>query len=145
MKVLGKHIERDGSGRVSIIPEEDEDMYHLLNLIEEGDHVRAPAVRRVQNESSTGSMESHRVRTNLTIQVTKVNFDATGSSAPPDPSAANAANDIATQEAGSSTAGALGGGGGGAAGEGATLQVSGRVVEENAVVKMGAYHTLVSV
>lgn len=116
-------------------------MYHLLNLIEEGDHVRAPAVRRVQSESSTGSMESHRVRTNLTIQVTKVNFDATGSSAPPDPSAANAANASAAQEASSSTAGALGASGIGG-GEGATLQVSGRVIEENAFVKMGAFHTL---
>lgn len=120
-------------------------MYHLLNLIEEGDHVRAPAVRRVQSESSTGSMESHRVRLNLTLQVTKVNFDATGSSAPPDPSAASAANASAAQESASATAGALGGGGGGGGGEGATLQVSGRVVEENNFVKMGAYHTLVSV
>ncbi|CAO1620581.1 unnamed protein product [Parajaminaea phylloscopi] len=144
MKIASRHIERDGSGRVALIPEEDEDMYHLLNLIEEGDRIRAPAVRRVQSESSTGSMESHRVRTNLTIQVTKVNFDATGSSAPPDPSAANAANASAAQEASSSTAGALGGGGagGGPGGEGATLQVSGRVVEENAFVKMGAFHTL---
>ena len=49
------------------------------------------AVRRVQSESSTGSIESHRVRLNLTIQVVKTTFDATGSSAPPDPSAASAA------------------------------------------------------
>ncbi|PWN29828.1 hypothetical protein BDZ90DRAFT_230666 [Jaminaea rosea] len=143
MKITSRHIERDGSGRVTMVPEEDEDMYHLLNLIEEGDHVRAQAVRRVQSESSTGSMESHRVRLNLTLQVTKVNFDATGSSAPPDPSAANAANASAAQETASATAGALGGGGGGSgSGEGATLQVSGRVVEENNFVKMGAFHTL---
>lgn len=117
-------------------------MYHLLNLIEEGDYVRAQAVRRVQSESSTGSMESHRVRTNLTIQVTKVAFDATGSSAPPDPGAQQ--GDSATSAAAStSVGGALGGGsGGGGAGEGATLQVSGRVVEENQHVKMGAFHTL---
>lgn len=117
-----------------------EDMYHLLNLIEEGDLIRAPAVRRVQTESSTGSSESHRVRLNLTIQVTKVNFDATGSTAPPDPSAGDSGANSA-QESSSATAGALGGGGGGG-GEGATLQVSGRVVEENQFVKLGAYHTL---
>lgn len=114
-------------------------MYHLLHLIEEGDHVRSQAVRRVQSESSTGSMESHRVRLNLTLVVTKTAFDATGSSAPPDPSASNAALTTAQQEASSSTAGALGGGGGG---EGATLQVSGKVIEENQHVKMGAFHTL---
>lgn len=118
-----------------------EDMYHLLNLIENGDYVKAPAVRRVQSESTTGSMESHRVRTNLTIQVTKVAFDATGSSAPPDPGAAATAQQTEAT-AGTSAQGALGGGGGGGAGEGATLQVSGRVVEENQFVKMGAHHTL---
>lgn len=112
-------------------------MYHLYNLIEEGDRVRAAAVRRVQSESSTGSIESHRVRLNLTIQVVKTTFDATGSSAPPDPSAAAAssASGTATPEVGG-----VGGGSGG--GEGATLQVAGRVVEENQHVKMGAYHTL---
>lgn len=115
-------------------------MYHLLNLIEEGDAVRAQAVRRVQSESTTGSMESHRVRTNLTIQVTKVAFDATGSSAPPDPGSAAAQQQQQT-DASTSVAGALGGSGAGG-GEGATLQVSGRVIEENPHVKMGAYHTL---
>lgn len=117
---------------------DSEDMYHLLHLIQEGDLVKAPAVRRVQSESSTGSMESHRVKLNLTLQVTKTSFDATGSSAPPDPTAANAENTSVAQEVTSATGGALGGGGG----EGATLQVSGRVVSENPHVKMGAFHTL---
>ncbi len=117
-------------------------MYHLYNLIEQGDRVRAAAVRRVQSESSTGSMESKRVRLNLTIEVVKTTFDATGSSAPPDPSAASAAaassssTPAADEEV--SRAAAVGGSGG----EGATLQVAGRVVEENQHVKMGAYHTL---
>ncbi|KNZ81548.1 Protein dom34 [Termitomyces sp. J132] len=53
-------------------------MWHLYNLIQVGDSVRAPAIRRVQNVSSTGSTESHRVRLNLTIQV-----EQSGSSAPP--------------------------------------------------------------
>lgn len=115
-------------------------MYHLYNLIEQGDRVRAAAIRRVQSESSTGSIESHRVRLNLTIQVVKTTFDATGSSAPPDPSAsasAAAATSGATDEDISRSA-AVGASGG----DGATLQVAGRVVEENQHVKMGAYHTL---
>ncbi|KAJ1038286.1 hypothetical protein NDA10_000380 [Ustilago hordei] len=150
MKITSRHIEKDGSGRITIVPEEDEDMYHLYNLIETGDRVRAAAVRRVQSESSTGSIESHRVRLNLTIEVVKTTFDATGSSAPPDPSAAaaaaaaagaapaNAASSSTVNEEEVSRAAAVGGSGG----DGATLQVAGRVVEENAHVKMGAYHTL---
>ncbi|EPQ26483.1 uncharacterized protein PFL1_05805 [Pseudozyma flocculosa PF-1] len=139
MKITSRHIEKDGSGRVTLVPEEDEDMYHLYNLIEEGDKIRAAAVRRVQSESSTGSIESHRVKLNLTIQVVKTAFDATGSSAPPDPSAAASTSSTNDETSGEvSRAAAVGASGG----EGATLQVSGRVVEENPHVKMGAFHTL---
>ncbi|PWN87835.1 hypothetical protein FA10DRAFT_281374 [Acaromyces ingoldii] len=144
MKVLSRHVERDGSGSVTVNPEEDEDMYHLYNLIEVGDLVRGPTVRRVQSESSTGSIESQRVRVTLTIQVAKSSFDATGSSAPLDPaaegsSAGAVSGAITDVSSSSSTAGALGGGSGG---DGATLHVSGRVVSENRHVKMGAFHTL---
>ena len=137
MKVVSRHIERDGSGSVTLVPEEDEDMYHLFNLIEEHDQVRAPAVRRVQSESSTGSIESHRVRVTLTIEVSKTAFDATGSTAPLDPAQATDAG--TGTPALDASAGALGGGSGG---EGATLQVAGKVVSENKHVKMGAFHTL---
>ena len=40
----------------------------------QGDHVRAPAIRRVQNISATGSTESHRVRLNLTLAVSRVTW-----------------------------------------------------------------------
>lgn len=72
MKLVNKHIERDGSGYVTLRPEDDEDMWHVYNLISEGDEVRAQAVRRVQTTSSTGSTESNRVRLMLTIKVKKV-------------------------------------------------------------------------
>lgn len=49
-------------------------MYHVYNLISEGDEVRALAVRRVQTVSSTGSSDSFRVRVNLALAVTKVPF-----------------------------------------------------------------------
>lgn len=52
-------------------------MWHLYNLIQQGDLVRAPAIRRVQNVSSTGSVDSQRVRLSLTIQVVKVEFSST--------------------------------------------------------------------
>lgn len=35
MKLVGKHIEKDHSGHVTVRPEEDEDMWHLYNLIQE--------------------------------------------------------------------------------------------------------------
>lgn len=115
-------------------------MWHLYNLIQvvclnfiysspynvdhqnQGDHVRAPAIRRIQNVSATGSTESHRVRLNLTLAVTRVAWaPSTTAAADATPSAASSAGQ---QE---STAG---------------LHITGRVTSENPHVKMGAFHTL---
>ncbi|KAJ7684060.1 eRF1 domain 1-domain-containing protein [Mycena rosella] len=74
MKLVNKHIDKHGTGHVTIRPEDDEDMWHLYNLIQEGDSIRAPAIRRVQKVSSTGSVDSQRVKLNLTLKVTRVEF-----------------------------------------------------------------------
>ncbi|TFK55988.1 pelota [Heliocybe sulcata] len=121
MKLVGKYINKDGSGHVSLRPEDDEDMWHLYNLIQEGDKVRATAIRRVQNVSSTGSTDSHRVRTNLTLEVTRVEFTPAITSSTAD-----------TTNAASTTA----------ADVTASIQISGRVTVENPHAKMGAHHTL---
>ncbi|WVW83705.1 mRNA surveillance protein pelota [Kwoniella bestiolae CBS 10118] len=117
MKLVNKHIEKDGSGYVTLRPEDDEDMWHVYNLISEGDNVRALAVRRVQTLSSTGSSDSHRVKIQLTVEVTKTTFSPAASS-----SQSNGAGEKKEPTA--------------------ALQISGRVVEENEFVKLGAYHTL---
>lgn len=72
--------------------------------------------------SSTGSTESHRVRTHLTIQVAKVEFS---------PAAASG------QQEGGANADPSN-----AAGPSAALHISGPVIQENQHVRMGAYHTL---
>ena len=79
--------------------------------------------RRVQNVSSTGSTESHRVRLNLTIQVSKVDFSFSAGSGT---GASNHGNTDADAGSTSLTA----------------LHISGRVISENPHVKMGAFHTL---
>ncbi|KAI9512217.1 pelota [Russula earlei] len=98
-------------------------MWHLYNLIREGDNVRAPAIRRVQSVSATGSSESHRVRTTLTLQVTRIEFTP--------PVAPTAGAGDPTSSSSSSPVDPT-----------ASLQITGRVVEENEHVKMGAFHTL---
>jgi protein pelota len=45
MKLIGKHIERDRSGRVTLCPEESEDMWHVYNLILKGDRVKSTTER----------------------------------------------------------------------------------------------------
>jgi len=75
MKLVHKDIEKDGKGVIVLIPEEAEDMWQAYNIIRQGDQVRASTIRKVQNESATGSSTSHRVRTTLTISVETVDFD----------------------------------------------------------------------
>ncbi|XKL68493.1 hypothetical protein PGB90_003984 [Kerria lacca] len=75
MKLVGKVIEKDGRGVVNLIPEEPEDMWHIYNLIRVGDSVKASTMRKVQNESSTGSTSSNRIRTKLTISIENIDFD----------------------------------------------------------------------
>ncbi|KAL5487844.1 DOM34 [Sanghuangporus weigelae] len=121
MKQVGRHIEKDRSGYITLRPEEDEDMWHLYNLIQEGDEVRAPAIRRVQTETATGSTSSHRVKTTLTLSVQRMHFSA----------AVSSSNNTAT-----------GGSEGAPSSQGASLSISGQVTQENPFVKMGAFHTL---
>jgi len=94
-------------------------MWHLYNIIQNGDLVRAPAIRRVQNVSTTGTVDSQRIRTNLTIRVAKVEFSAAASSGNPNETSAG-------QQPNSFAA----------------LHISGRVAVENVHVKMNAFHTL---
>ncbi|PCH41114.1 pelota [Wolfiporia cocos MD-104 SS10] len=123
MKLVNKYVDKNGAGHVTLRPEDDEDMWHLYNLIQEGDSVRAPAIRRVQNVSATGSTESHRVRLNLTLAVTRVTWA---------PSTSASAGDLAQAAESSSTP----------QNSTAALHVTGRVTSENPHVKMGAFHTL---
>ncbi|KIN01346.1 hypothetical protein OIDMADRAFT_145427 [Oidiodendron maius Zn] len=75
MRLIKQNIERDGSGTITLFPEEPEDMWHAYNLIAPTDLLRASAIRRVTTESSTGSTSSTRVHITLLIQVTSIDFD----------------------------------------------------------------------
>ncbi|XP_055543941.1 protein pelota [Wyeomyia smithii] len=75
MKLVYKNMDKTGEGSVTLVPEEPEDMWHAYNLIAEGDQVRSGTIRKVQNETATGSSTSSRVRTTLTISVETIDFD----------------------------------------------------------------------
>lgn len=79
MRLIKQSIDRDGSGNVTLLPEEPEDMWFAYNLIRPNDLLRASAIRRVTTESSTGSTSSTRVHMNLTISVTGLDFDTQAS------------------------------------------------------------------
>ncbi|KAK5655782.1 hypothetical protein OQA88_5320 [Cercophora sp. LCS_1] len=70
----------DAETGVALLPIEPEDMWHANNLIAVEDIVKAHAVRKVSQTSSTGSVISERVHTDLTIRVTSTFFDPAASS-----------------------------------------------------------------
>ncbi|KAJ3224482.1 hypothetical protein HDU81_008535 [Chytriomyces hyalinus] len=76
MKLIRKNIDsKDGSGSVTLVAEEQEDMWHAYNLVLAGDTLKGSTIRRVVTESSTGSTDKSSVRITLTIQVETVEFD----------------------------------------------------------------------
>ncbi|KAF6843348.1 translation factor pelota [Colletotrichum musicola] len=76
MKVVPtKASELIGEDAVTLMPEDSEDMWHAYNLISPGDIVMAHAVRKVVQETKTGSTISERVHTVLAIQVKSTFFD----------------------------------------------------------------------
>lgn len=62
-----------------MVAENEEDMWLTYNLVQIGDKLRCSTVRKVQNESATGSVQTKQVRTNLTIEIEKIDFDLQGS------------------------------------------------------------------
>ncbi|XP_065831312.1 protein pelota homolog isoform X2 [Oscarella lobularis] len=80
MKLVHKDIsDKNGSGSVTLIPDEAEDMWHIYNLIAVNDSLRSTTIRKVQTESATGSTASNRVRTTLTLAVENIEFDTAAS------------------------------------------------------------------
>lgn len=75
MKLLFRSFEKNGKGHVGLIPEEAEDMWHAYNLVAPKDLIRSTTIRRVQQESATGSTSSNKIRTTLTIRVETTDFD----------------------------------------------------------------------
>mmetsp|Transcript_17224 Transcript_17224/g.25761 ORF Transcript_17224/g.25761 Transcript_17224/m.25761 type:complete len:429 (-) Transcript_17224:138-1424(-) len=77
MRILKKEISaKNGAGYVRLQADDNEDMWHLYNLITENDVVRASTVRNVVRESNTGSTSKNRVKMMITIRVERVEFDS---------------------------------------------------------------------
>jgi protein pelota len=53
-------------------------MWHAYNLIAVDDYVKSSTIRRVTNETSSGSTNTNRVHTTLTICVKSIHFDTEG-------------------------------------------------------------------
>lgn len=79
MKLVAQNYIKDGEGEVKLVAEEAEDMWHVYNLVREGDLITATTFRKVAKDSGTGA-ESERVKIKLTVKVEGIEFDPEGSS-----------------------------------------------------------------
>ena len=48
MQIKHRAFQKGGAGSIKVVPEDDEDIWHLYNLIMQGDEVRASTSRKVQ-------------------------------------------------------------------------------------------------
>ncbi|KAG9447440.1 hypothetical protein H6P81_013568 [Aristolochia fimbriata] len=78
MKLVHKNFQAGGPGRVKMVPEESDDLWHAYNLIAPGDSVMAVTVRKVLRETSAGR-DAERVKLKLEIKVESVDYDNEGS------------------------------------------------------------------
>lgn len=76
MRQISNNIDpKSKAGTVRMEARDTEDMWHLYNLIASGDKLKASTIRKVQQESSTGSSTSERVRCTVCLQVQSFEYD----------------------------------------------------------------------
>ena len=75
MRLLNKRFERNGGGTVSVKVEDDEDLWQLYNLVFVGDTVRTSTWRKLQSVGTTGSVQTNKIRLNLSVKVEAIDFD----------------------------------------------------------------------
>jgi protein pelota len=76
MKILHRSILKDGRGSVKLLPQEDDDMWHLYHLLAPSDLLTASSFRKLTTTSATGSTSSSKVRIRLCLLVSDIQYDA---------------------------------------------------------------------
>lgn len=64
-----------GAGEAWLLPEEIEDLWNVYNLLVVGDAVTATTFRKVQRESTNGSVDSQKVKMTLRVQIKSISFE----------------------------------------------------------------------
>eukprot|EP00835_Amoeboradix_gromovi_P004011 NODE_290_length_11632_cov_0.441256.p5 type:complete len:378 gc:universal NODE_290_length_11632_cov_0.441256:9111-10244(+) len=75
MRLLSKRISKHSDGAMHLIPEDAEDIWVIYNVVVSGDRIRSTTFRKIQNESSTGSIKSEKKRITLSVTVQETTYD----------------------------------------------------------------------
>lgn len=63
-----------------VVPTDDEDLWHIYNLIQVGDCIRMSTVRKIVRENSTGLKNSEKKRLTLTLSIVAISYFSEGDS-----------------------------------------------------------------
>jgi protein pelota len=74
MKLLKKRVDKAGNGLVVLTPDNDEDLWHIYNLVQRGDSIKTGTFRKVKTESKTGSVTTKRMFMVIKLQITSINY-----------------------------------------------------------------------
>jgi len=74
MRIVKRVIDKSGNGFVVIIPKDEEDLWHVYNLVAVGDAIKAGTFRKIQLESKTGSIKSEKKFVVLKMRITGINY-----------------------------------------------------------------------
>jgi len=78
MRIERKNIKKNwGEGYVTLIPTDDEDLWHIYNLIQKGDHIRMKTRRKIIDESNVSGLKKIRTKIlTLTLLIVGINYFA---------------------------------------------------------------------
>lgn len=74
MRILKKDTPIGASGFLHVIPDDEEDLFYIYNLIVVGDAIKAKSFRKVISVSKTGSTNAQKKLLNLTLRVVSVTY-----------------------------------------------------------------------
>ena len=78
MRILTKELQPGGPGRVQLKIDTEEDFWHAYNLICKGDVIKATTLRKIKEETKTGSVVNTKRKINLLIRVESIDYDPQG-------------------------------------------------------------------
>lgn len=76
MRIERRNIKKAwGEGYVTCIPTDDEDLWHIYNLIQKGDHIRMKTSRKIIDESNASGLKKIRKKILvLTLLIVDINY-----------------------------------------------------------------------
>ncbi|KAL4435560.1 hypothetical protein ABPG74_020336 [Tetrahymena malaccensis] len=75
MRIIKKYISK-GEGYLTLVPTEEEDYWHIYNLVSNGDIVRSATFRKITKESKTGVKDVIKKKITLTLKIVAINYYA---------------------------------------------------------------------